>query len=253
MKHINKAISIAFILLIGIALGWFIKGENLGAVFKVYLPAMATLMAAYFGAKYAFDLQTEKEKATIKQSNIVNGNLAIFNILRMINNLLDYQKQIIDPVRNKPTSFLEMSPTLPSEVDNVSLNIEKLSFLLATDDPNILGELSIEESRYQRAMDAIKERSRIHRNEAQPLLDRAGIIHGGNYTFEEIKSALGNRLYTTLQQSTKQIVEHVDATIDSLREIGNKLHKALKGLYPNEEVTRIADPVPSPPSRREEP
>jgi len=36
--------------------------HNLKALFTIYLPALTTLMAAYFGAKYAFDLQNEKEK-----------------------------------------------------------------------------------------------------------------------------------------------------------------------------------------------
>ncbi len=238
----NKIISIGFVLLLGIALGWYIKGKHLETLFTVYLPAMATLMAAYFGAKYAFDLQAEKEKEIIKQRNVVNANLTIFNILRMINNLLNYQQQIINPVRDKPTSFLEMSPTLPSEKDKISLNIEMLSFLLSTNNPNILGELSIEDSRYQRAVDAIKERSRIHFSEAQPLLEKAGIIQGGDYLFKDIEKASGNRLYTTLQQSTKQIIEHVDGAIDSLRKVGNELRKAIEDLYPEEKIHSIDVP-----------
>jgi hypothetical protein len=242
MKNINKIIYVVFVLLIGIVIEWHVKGEHMETIFTTYLPALATLMAAYFGAKYAFDLQSNKEKETLKQRNIINGNLAIFNILRMINNLLNYQRQIIDPVRDKPTAFLEMSPTLPSEKDVISLNIESLSFLLEIVEPNILGELTIQESRYQRAIDAIQERTRVHRDEAQPILEMAGISTGTIHSFEEIETALGERLHTTLQQSTKQIIEHVDDTIISLQEVGNKLSQILQELYPKEKIIKISVP-----------
>lgn len=242
MRTFNRIIPIAFYLLLGIALGWFIKGDQIEKIFTIYLPAMATLMAAYFGARYAFDLHSEKEKESLKQKNFTNGNLTIFNILRMINNLTNYQQQIINPIRGEKKNFVEMSPTLPSEKDKIELNIDQLSFLMETNDPNILGEISVAESKYQRAIDAIRERSRVHLAEAQPSLEEAGILEGGNYTFEQIEKALGNRLYTTLQQSTKQIIEHVDSTIINLYEIGNKLSQILEAIYPKEKIIRIAQP-----------
>ena len=242
MKAINKTISIAFVFLLGITIGWFLKGGHLKALFTIYLPALATLMAAYFGAKYAFDLQNEKEKEEIKKKNIVNGNMTIFNLTRMINKLLDYQHQIIDPVRDKATSFLEMRPTSHSERDYISLNLESLSFLIETEDPNILGELSVEESRYQSALDAINERSIIHRNEVQPLLEKQGIVERGAYTFEMIEAAIGNRLYTILKRSTEQVIDHVDTTLECAYKISNKLSKVLRQKYPNEKIINIANP-----------
>jgi hypothetical protein len=249
MKYVNKGILTSLIFVSGVGTGWVINGDQLGIVFTAYLPALATLLAAYFGAKYAFDLQTAKEKAVIKQRNVVNGNLAVFNILRMINNLLNYQRQIIDPIRNKPSAFLEMSPTLPSEKDVISVNIESLSFLFIVTEPNMLGELSVVDSKYQRALEAIIERTRIHRDEVQPALEEAGIVEGGDYSLRQIELALGNRLFTTLQQSTKQIIEHVDNTIIGLQEIGTKLSGALIKTYPNDKILRIS--VPHPPSSGE--
>jgi hypothetical protein len=249
MKLMNKIISIAFVFLLGIALGWYLKGGHLKALFTIYLPALATLMATYFGAKYAFDLQAEKEKEVIKQKNIANGNLAIFNLTRMINKLLAYQRQIIDPVRDKATSFLEMRPTVHSEKDYISLNIDPLSFLIETDDPNILGELSVEESKYQSALDAINERSMIHRNEVQPLLERSGVVEGGDYSFEMIEAAIGNRLYTTLKRSTEQVIDHVDTTVESVWKISNKLSQVLRQKYPKEKIINIENPVKKGPKK----
>ncbi len=236
MKPVNKIISIAFILLIGIAIGWQIKGENLKMVFTVYLPALATLMAAYFGAKYAFDLQSDREKEAIKQRNAANGNLALFSIVRMINNLLNYEQQIIAPVRDKPTAFIEMKASLPSEKDIVSLNIESLFFLLSSHNPNILGELTVEESKYQRAFDAIRERSKIHQKEAIPLVAKANFRAGDSYSAEMMEKILGERLFRVLQESTKQIITHVDSTILSLQEIETQLRQMLKDLYPDKKI-----------------
>jgi hypothetical protein len=240
MKYVHKTIVASLVFIFGIGTGWVIKGDQLGIVFTPYLPALATLLAAYFGAKYAFDLQSAKDREITKQRNIGNGNVAIFNILRMINNLLNYQRQIIDPVRDKQSAFLEMSPTLPSEKDALSINVESLSFLFVVTEPNILGELSVGESKYQRTLEAIVERSRIHREEVQPTLEEAGIVQGGDYTFKQIELALGNRLFTTLQESTNQIIEHVDGTILSLQGVATKLSEALLRIYPNETIIRIS-------------
>ena len=133
-----------------------------------------------------------------------------------------------------------MSPTLPSQKDIVSINIEALSFILEMNEPNILGELSVEESKYQRVIEAIEERTRIHRDEAQPLLEKAGIKAGSIHSFKEIEDALGERLYTTLQQSTSQIIGFVDDTIVGLQSVGNELSQNIQEMYPKEKMLKIS-------------
>jgi hypothetical protein len=152
---VTRIISIGVPFILGVGAGWIIQGRHWDVFLTSYVPALATLVAAFYGAKYAFQFQKDKEVEDSKKSNIINGNSTIFNMMRMASDLTNYQRQIIDPVRGRPTYFLEMRPTPYFDRELVKLNIEKLYFLLDTEDKNLLGELVTEETRYQSALVAI--------------------------------------------------------------------------------------------------
>ena len=232
----NKIVTIGVPFILGVGAGWVVQGRHWDVFLTSYVPALATLLAAFYGAKYAFKFQKDKEKKDTKRRNVVNGNTAIFNMMRMTSTLRNVQRQIIDPGRDRPVRFLQMQPTLHLINDDIKLNIETLYFLLETDDRNLLGELVTEEARYQSALDAINERSRLHREEVQPLLERAGIVEGGDYSLAQIEKALGNRLYITMQQATEQAIDHVDNTVVSLKQVADKLRTSLKKEFPNEKI-----------------
>lgn len=242
MKNINLTISIGASFILGTVAGWIAKGNHLDYLFSHYVPALVTLVAAFYGAKFAFNFQENKEEQEQTNKNVVSGNLAIFKLITMLNSLLSYQKQIIEPVRNKPTAFLEMNPTLKQKKDNISIDINSLAFLLGTDDRNLIGELSVEEARYEATIAAINDRSEVHRHEAQPTLDASKIKNGGDYSHGEIKDALGERLFHTLHQATDQVVYNVDTTIISLKDMADKLTKSLKKQYPNETILSVGMP-----------
>jgi len=91
--------------------------------------------------------------------------------MRMYNKLLNLQKELIDPIRNRPMYFIEMNATTPQKNDEITINIESLYFLLETEDKNIIGELANVYAQYISTLDAIDSRSQLHRTEAQPLLE----------------------------------------------------------------------------------
>ena len=159
--------------------------------------------------------------------------------MRMANTLMVYRKQIIEPFRDSPRAFIEMPPTSHLLEDDINLYLDDLYFLLETEDRNLIGELMVERNRFRSALDAINERSRIHRNEVQPKLEQAGFAEGVNYSFDEIETFLGQRLYSTMKQSTSQLIIHVDQTIERLQKVSNKLTDALKSQYPNETIIKF--------------
>lgn len=232
----TRVLSIGVPFILGVGAGWIIQGRHWDVFLTSYVPALATLVAAFYGAKYAFQFQKDKELEDNKKRNIINGNSTIFNMMRMASDLTNFQRQIIDPVRGRPTCFLEMRPTPYFDKELIKLNIDTLYFLLDTDDRNLLGELVTEEARYQSALVAINERSEFHRQEVQPLLDRSGVVQGGCYSVAQLEQMIGNRLYITLCQATDQVIDHVDTTIVSLKEIADKLTASLKKQFPNETI-----------------
>jgi hypothetical protein len=242
MNTKSRFIPIGLAFVFGVGAGWIAKEKSLDFFFTTYFPAIVTLLAAYYGAKTAFDLQRSREIESEKNKDLVNGNLVIYKLGSMLNTLTAYQEQIINPVRNKPTAYLEMKPTLLLSKEDINLNIETLSFLLNTDDINLMGEIEIEGRRFRTALDAINERSIIHQREAQAVLDKAGFVNGRDYSFEQIEGMLGNRIYETLKQATDEMVRHVDASIITIQQVSAKLVAALKKEFPRSRVLTFSRP-----------
>ena len=238
----KKIIALGAAFILGVGAGWIIQGRYWDVFLTSYIPALATLLAAFYGAKYAFQFQNDKELKDTNKRNLINTNAAIFSLSRMANKLYIYQRDIIEPARDKQVRFLELRPTLDIEKERVKLDIESLYFLLETDYRNLLSEVIIEEERYRSAIDDINTRSKIHLLEVQPLLEKSGLTAGGTYTIHEIEMLLGNRLYLMLQQSTEQIISNVDRTLVSLKQVSNKLRDGIKVLYPDEKVIHFTLP-----------
>jgi hypothetical protein len=232
-------IGLSFIL--GFGLGWIAEGGRWELLFTSYVPALATLLAAFYGARFAFEFQNKKDKEGIRKHQITEGNKAIFALTRMANTLMVFQKQIISPVREDPMRFVTMQATLEIEHE-VKLDFDSLSFLLDTDDRNLLGELMVEQDRYGRSLDAINHRSRMHLLNAQPLLERAGVTQDGMYSIEQFQEALGVRLFKSLQQATEQTISSVDDSIQSIECVSGKLTDCLKKLYPEATIIRFVKP-----------
>lgn len=234
------SVGIAFVL--GVGAGWIANGSHWDILFTSYVPALATLLAAFYGAKYAFEFQHKKEIDDQKKKDLFAANITIFNLMRMANSLLVFKKQAIDPFRGKPTAFLEIPPVLHTVGEDIKITPDSLYFLLQTKERNLLGEILIEERRYQTAIESIKERSNLHRNEIQPLLEQSGVMQGRLCTIEEIEKALGERMFVTINQATDQLIAHVDQTIVSIQAVSNKLVDCIKSMHPDESVIRFSLP-----------
>ena len=232
----KQYITYGIVFILGSGAGWLLSGTNWNEFFTSYVPSLATLVAAFYGAKFAFQFQQEKEEKENQEKHILNGNMAVFNLVRMANTLHVYRSQFIEPARGKPTAFLEIPPSLDLLEDDINFNVENLFFLHKSDSINLLGELTVEKSRFRGALDAINERSRMHRLEVQPAMEKAGFVQGDHYTLEKIKAILGPRLYYSIMSSTDQVIAHVDETIISLKSAGDRLSNVLKGIFPGERI-----------------
>lgn len=230
---IYRTITLGATFILGFAAGWLVEGQKWDVFLTSYIPSLATLVAAFYGAKYAFQFQKDKEVENNIIANVINGNNAIFTLGRMANKLAGYKRQIIDPIRNSPTRNLEMRPTQALEKDDIRLDIQNLYFLLEIEDRNLLGEIVVEEERYRNTIEAINMRSELHIREVQPRLEAAGIVQGGDYSFEHIEKILGGRIYTSISQATDQVISHVETALASITMISDKLTSSMKKQYPS--------------------
>jgi hypothetical protein len=205
----------------------------------IIINALATLAAAFLGAFFAFIFQERKEGRKIRTSNIAAGNRAMFLLSQQFNELSVIQKQIIEPARKHPVRFVVMRPSPPLNYESLRFEVNTLSFLLETKHRQVLMDLLIEEGRFHAAVQALNERSKVHLSDAQPVLDKAGIEEGGDYSISQLKEALGNRLFVQLSRATDEMIDYVDSSIKSLLQMGDKLYEVLRELYPGKTFIRF--------------
>lgn len=227
---------------LGVQISWLFKSNQFGIFFTSCVPALATLIAAYFGAKCAFNFHSNKEAEKERKEKIVSGNIVLFNFLQMINKLLAFQRQSINPHRENPVDFLEMEPTNQLTNDDISIDLNSIYFVLETENMNILGEISIEISKFKTALDIINERSNFLVDEVYPALERAGVVSGVIYPPEHIEAALGNRLFVTIQDMTKNVVQQVDETLVSIHKVSDDFSQLLKTQFAGESIISVSIP-----------
>ncbi len=103
--NLNRVIAFGTAFILGVGAGWIIQGEYWSIFLTSYIPALATLLAAFYGAKYAFKFQIDKEAENKRKLDLVSANSAIFTLMRMANALVVYQKRHINVVRESPMRF----------------------------------------------------------------------------------------------------------------------------------------------------
>jgi len=158
------------------------------------------------------------------------------DVVLIFNKLVGYEKQIVRPHLKNSKAFIEMQPTLENVKDDISIDIDSLSFILDTEYRNLLGEISVYLSVYRNTLEAINQRSNIHIHQVQTKLENAEFIEGKCYPIEHIEKILGDRLTSIMKDSTQQVIELTTDLITSNDDITYKLESALKNLYPNHDI-----------------
>lgn len=243
MTRIALLVGLVTAFVLGVSVGTHLEADLSPLLEQALVPGLVTLAAAFFGAKYAFDLQAAKALRETESAQIAAGNKAIFALVRKYNQLLNFKHQFLERFRDDPTAFLQMPPLLELMKDDILVDFDSLSYLLETDQRNLLGELSVGVEKHQSAIGAINARSRLHITEAQPALEKAEIVEGGKYTFQQMETALGQRLHTTLRQATDQVFEHTTGTLLFLENVTRKLTAALREQFPGRSIIAMGKDV----------
>ena len=207
-------------------------------------PPITTLLAAFIGAYFAFELQRRKDKKDRQDRDIAAANIAIFTLAMQANKLHNLKTKHVDPHKNNPMAFIEMEPVTGLDLEPLSIDTNSLSFLLQTPDPNLLGEIAVANADYLAAIDAFKQRARLHIEELQPKAEQAGIELGKKYTTGDLKQRIGERLWVSLELATTQCRQHVDSAIQVVEVAGAKLKKATIAAFPETELKVIEFALP---------
>ena len=226
--------SIIFSFFIGVVLGVFFSNPVFNI--NIFLPAFATLIAAFIGAWAAYKLEDNKKKREYKELCIENGNRILFALYERIKALRLVQAQSINPLRDYPFNMISMKPLLNFSYPESEFNIENLMFILGTKHKQLILDLQTERECFKVAFNLVKFRSELHFHHVQPAMESGGIQEGKEYTRQELIDVLGERIFAQLEQATNDLIENIDKTIDSGEMIKSQLVNSLKELFPNETI-----------------
>jgi hypothetical protein len=217
-------------MVIGLLVGAKVTDAN------VLITSLATLVSAFVGAWFAYKLQDKAKRRQETERQVDKANDLLFALYQKLNALKLFQIDSIEPWRNNPGKMFAMQPVLNFKLPEAPIKPENINFLLKTKHKQLLFDTHIEEQRFEVAENVIRHRSNVYYQYIQPALHAAGIIEGVTYTDTQFKSALGELLYKRLEDITEQVVYHVDSTVESSDNLREKLIKAVKETYPNEEI-----------------
>lgn len=222
----------------GMTIGSLDQGGSMSDYFVAVVTALATLVAAYGGASYAFSLQSKRESDNRKNREINTGNIAIFYLIEMYKELADYQQQVIEPVRDNPFRYYHLQPTLPPVIEG-HINYDDLAFVLSGENPDVLARVSHSINWYKRAIQKIEERSCHHLRTVQLALDNAGLTEQSELEHIDFQSILGDRNYSILVRSTDDVIELVDESLGLLKDCHDHMSELLNKRHPSSNIIRM--------------
>lgn len=240
VKDLRNPIALLVLILVAASFSAPFGTPQLAAFTKDFLPAVATLVAAYAGGWYAFSLNQQAVKAEQRAKQMGIGARAMFVLWRQINSVAQVQEDVIEKYRNYAPAPLAMPPIEHHFDDSVRLDIDGLMFLLDHGKSDLLGNLCIAETRYVQAVDRIRKRSLLHANEVQPRIEGKK-PSDRNLTPEELRDILGIRLFHQLIGQTKEVISSTDDAVASLEAVAADLHAVLVSVFPE---ARFPKPAP---------
>ena len=213
----------------------FVKAINSSNIITV----VTAFAGALSGAWGAYKLQINKENKKEEKQKINSLNKALFILLRQINAMtmfkIDLEKvQEEDPI----VRAFQIQPWKPNPYNDLKFNFEELSFILDTEDLNLLHELFIVQESFEQAIETINQRSIYFINKVTPEMELKD-IDNKKLTINELKTEMDINKINGLVLGTDYMYIHVYGTYQQLEDVELKLFNFAKSQYPKQKFIRV--------------
>jgi hypothetical protein len=168
----------------------------------------STLVGAFVGAMLTYAVQRRLRRTIEHKEALVAGHKLMFALLQQINTIVLVQRDYIYSELGSLGRFLSI-PALPQfDTKKNVLELPELTFLLDNQEGrSILYEFYIAQENYIEALNQLNLRSVLHHEKVQPAMAASTIKNGALVTDEDIKLALGEHLFSSLVNSTDNVIE----------------------------------------------
>jgi hypothetical protein len=203
--------------------------------FKEFAAVAGTLFGTFIGAWFAFQFASLQRRTERTAKEVAAGNLALFTLQRMWEEIRYHQIQSVESYRNKPDAWLNL-PVGPPLNPGRSFNVGDLSFVLQAD-ARTFQEVILQEDRYHLVRYLIEEHRQTVSSQVVPALERAGIKVGDRIPinvghFEE--GLISTNTTHKLRVLTRFIISNIDEDEVSIRAAFKTLRAVLKTIHPEQ-------------------
>jgi hypothetical protein len=207
-------------------------------------------VGAWLGARYAFRLErgkaaAEHEAAAHAAANeLANrrataGNLALFTLGQIYNDLLLYDRQFLAPAVKQGAAWLRMAPSNIADRNFYRFDVPSLAFLLQSKQPGapeMLMRLALEQDRFAAFLDTVQMRARFHEEHIPPVIERLQRENPPEHQFNdiELQEAVGPRIYAELRNYFSDIETLLQLGIRSSKALADQLRAILMNELPGQ-------------------
>ena len=211
-----------------LAILWLLvpKGISAKDIGTLVLTGVSTLI----GALYAFRLTERKERNEEYAKQIHALKKAIFTLGRQLNAVQSIRNEIA-PYKTPEKRLFGCRAAMPPDYSDLRVDLESLSFLLDSANPDLLFRLSVEQDGFDVTMRAISLRAQYYVDQFQPAWVASGIMPG-RITQEDARIKIGELVFDSAVHYTDAMLEALDKAALGLQIILDEFREFSSHLYP---------------------
>ncbi|QKE29379.1 hypothetical protein AACT_2255 [Arcobacter acticola] len=203
------------------------------------ITVVTAFAGALSGAWGAYKLQINKENKKEEKQKINSLNKALFILLRQINAMTMFKIDLEKVKEKEPiVRAFQIQAWKTNPYNDLKFNFEELSFILDTEDLNLLHELFIVQESFEQAIETINQRSIYFINKVTPEMELKD-IDNKKFTLDELKTEMDINKINGLVSGTDYMYIHVYRTYQQLEDVTSKLFNFAKSQYPDKKFIQF--------------
>ncbi len=222
-------------LLVGVFFGFAIVDQDWFASImlnndSLIMNVFTVAIGGFIGAYSAFWLKSSDENRKRNERQIDALNSALLTLIRQMNAILVIKRDFDQHVHQLERAF-NLPAMKPPSYSDLKQSIDSLSFLIDSSNPHMIMELTIQQERFEQAINSINIRNDFYVNEVQPALSYHN-LNGRPLPIEEFQEKLGERLFKGAVNGAEVMYCHVESCNGSLDKVYKELLALSRELYP---------------------
>lgn len=235
MRGDTEVIAMVVFAIGGFIIGNYLALEHISNWLKEFTNPVATLLAAFLGAYYAFLLNEKKEFRRERKKHVQGGNRVIFGLIRIYNQFSAINGQFIRPHLSSQFRALEILPAVGSLGGFQPFDTNDVAVFIEGNNPALSSEITKLEMEASATFELIALRSRTHL-EAQAKLDAAKVPNNTVLTKYQLEAIIGPALLKQLVMATDDMITSVDSIISGCADLIPQLNEDLKKIFKGHQI-----------------